>query len=602
MVSGMQSLFSQTGLTRSLVFLLIWLLIGDSVSGVAGLPSQSTGKSSPSGKITEAQRIAHVLTRLGFGPRPGDFERVKTMGLAAYIDQQLAFDSIDDSALTARLGKLSTLAMITPTVLERYNPPKPPPPPPTPVQPALKAEPAKSETPGMKPEPSAPDKTPPKPQTPTTAIPPKPPEKPAPNPQDVVVELQRAAFLRAVYSDRQLYELMVNFWENHFSIYIQKDSNRFLMTSFDRDTIRPFALGRFRDLLGATAHSPAMLFYLDNWQSRLARTAPATKDTPAKTTGGINENYARELLELHTLGVDGGYTQKDVQEVARCLTGWTIHKPNEQGLFVFNPGMHDYGEKMVLGQRIPAGGGLSDGERVLDILAHHPSTARFIATKLARRFVSDEPSKSLIDRVAAVFLKTDGSIRETLRSILTSPEFYAGYRSKVKTPFEYAVSAIRLLEAETDGDRPLLDWVARMGQPVFGKLTPNGYGDHASDWLSDAALLERFNFTLALTKNQIKGTKVDLSKLLSGVDFQNPQTATTQIIALTFHGTVQPQTREAIQKAIASLQPSPPTALQPPGGVKHILSKEGAKPIPAPASGLDQLMALVIAAPEFQQR
>src|SRR6266516_4760616 len=190
-----------------------------------------------------------------------------------------------------------------------------------------------------------------------------------------------------------------------------------------RETIRPFALARFRDLLGATAHSPAMLFYLDNWRSSVPRPYPAKGDKPAGVDGGLNENYARELMELHTLGVDGGYTQKDVQEVARCFSGWTIQKPNEEGLFLYRPGLHDKGEKMVLGHKILAGGGIADGERVLDILATHPSTAHFIALKLARRFISDEPPQSVIDRAAKVFLKTDGSIRETMRAIMTAPEF-----------------------------------------------------------------------------------------------------------------------------------------------------------------------------------
>src|SRR5436189_4360223 len=244
------------------------------------------------------------------------------------------------------------------------------------------------------------------------------PTPPPKNPQMVVTELQRAKLLRAVYSDRQLYELMVDFWENHFSIFANKDDDRFLLTGFDRETIRPFAMGRFRDLLGATAHSPAMLFYLDNWRSSVPRPYPARGDKPAGTDGGLNENYARELMELHTLGVDGGYTQKDVQEVARCFSGWTIQKPNEQGLFLYRPGLHDDGEKVVLGQKILAGGGVADGERVLDILLHHPATARFIATKLVRRFVSDEPPPALVERVAATFRATEGDIKAMLRALV----------------------------------------------------------------------------------------------------------------------------------------------------------------------------------------
>src|SRR5207237_7219294 len=239
---------------------------------------------------------------------------------------------------------------------------------------------------------------------------------------------------------------------------------------------RPFVMGRFRDLLGATAHSPAMLYYLDNWRSSVPRPYPAKDGKPAGVDGGLNENYARELMELHTLGVDGGYTQKDVQEVARCFTGWTIQKPNEEGLFLYRPGLHDKGDKVVLGRKISAGG-LANGERVLDVIATHPATARFIATKLARRFISDDPPQSVIDRAAAVFLKTDGSIRETLRAIVTSPEFFspAAYRAKTRSPLEYVAASMRALNAETDGDRPVLDLIGSIGQPLFGRIPPDGY-------------------------------------------------------------------------------------------------------------------------------
>src|SRR5881398_2611535 len=370
----------------------------------------------------------------------------------------------------------------------------------------------------------------------------------------VFTELQRAKLLRAVYSERQLYEVMVDFWENHFSIFANKDADRWLLTGFDRDSIRPFALGRFRDLLGATARSPAMLFYLDNWRSSVPRPYAATKDKPAGIDGGLNENYARELMELHTLGVDGGYTQKDVQEVARCFTGWTIEKPNQEGLFLYRPGLHDKGEKIVLGHKILAGGGLADGERVLDILAAHPATARFIATKLARRFISDEPPQSVIDRAAQVFLKTDGSIRETLRAIITSPEFFSqsSYRAKIRSPFEYVAAAMRALGAETDADRPVLDAIGRMGEPVFGRITPDGYADRANQWLSSGAMVARFNFASALATNRIKGTGIDVSKLLPSVDQTNRDSIAAQLIRLTVFGDVSAGTRSALEKTARS--------------------------------------------------
>ncbi|HXI61312.1 MAG TPA: DUF1800 domain-containing protein, partial [Pyrinomonadaceae bacterium] len=400
--------------------------------------------------MTADQRVAHVLSRLTFGARPGDFERVKAMGVEAFINQQLDPDSIDNSSVIAKLRRLPTLNLATPVLIEQYTPPKPvASPSPTVAKPA---ENSTSQVPNLINQnqeagkmsamqnemqmDAKKDDAAKMPAVPAASPKPTPPPK---NPQMVVTELQRAKLLRAVYSDQQLYELMVDFWENHFSIFANKDDDRYLLTGYDRETIRPFAMGRFRDLLGATAHSPAMLFYLDNWRSSVPRPYPAKGDKPAGVDGGFNENYARELMELHTLGVDGGYTQKDVQEIARCFSGWTIQKPNEQGLFLYRPGLHDDGEKIVLGHKILPGGGIADGERVLDILATHPSTARFIATKLARRFISDDPPQSVIDRAAAVFLKTDGSIRETLRAIITSPEFFAttAYRTKVRSPFEY---------------------------------------------------------------------------------------------------------------------------------------------------------------------
>jgi uncharacterized protein (DUF1800 family) len=402
---------------------------------------------------------------------------------------------------------------------------------------------------------------------------------------------------------------MVGFWENHFSIFANKDDDRYLLTSYDRDTIRPFAMGRFRDLLGATAHSPAMLFYLDNWRSSVARPYPATKTKPAGVDGGLNENYARELMELHTLGVDGGYTQKDVQEVARCFSGWTIQKPNEEGLFLYRPGLHDNGEKIVLGRKIPAGGGMADGERVLDILATQPATAHFIATKLARRFISDDPPPSVIDRAAAVFLKTDGSIRETLRAIVTAPEFFspATYRAKVRSPFEYVAAAMRALNAETDGDRPVLDAIGRMGQPVFGRITPDGYADRADQWLSSGAMVARFNFASALATNRMKGTSIDVAKLLPRVDQANKDSVAAQLIRLTVFGDVSAGTRSALEKTARSGSVVNQVAPAPPPAANVTVGYSGNGTPPQTASVpvtpyISELITLLIGSPEFQQR
>src|ERR1043166_7723658 len=436
-------------------------------------------------------------------------------------------------------------------------------------------------------------------------------------PQRIAVELQASRILRAVYSERQLQEVMVDFWTNHFNVFAGKGADRWLLTSYDRDTIRPNALGKFSDLLLATAQSPAMLFYLDNFQSvspdaqlgprgglggrpnqqrrglfggLLGRspagapqqTAQQPQQNQQRQRRGINENYARELMELHTLGVDGGYTQKDVQEVARCFTGWTIFAPRgaaaaqamrngpradmlreNAGSFVFNPRAHDDGEKIVLGHKIPAGGGVKDGLMVLDILAHSQATAKFVATKLVRHFVSDTPPAGLVDRVAATFTKSDGDIRETLRAIFFSPEFNSpeAYRAKIKRPFELAVSAIRTLGAETNGGPQLHQWIARMGEPLYGFQTPNGYSDTAESWVNTGGLLERLNFGLALVSNRIPGTRVDLSKLLgeskTGASIDKEKLL-DRFVTLIVGGEISPKTRATLLKELNDQMIMPP--------------------------------------------
>ena len=581
--------------------------------------------------MTADQRIAHVLSRLTYGARPGDFEKVKAMGVAAFINQQLDPDSIDNATVIAKLRRLPTLGMATPVIIEQYTPPKPPASPsPVPAKspdektappksiagigekqdaskmPALQSAMQNEMQSEMRKEDSG-KMSEQKPEAGGTPAYPEPAPKPTPpprNPQMVVTDLQRAKLLRAVYSEQQLSELMVDFWENHFSIFANKDDDRYLLTAFDRETIRPFALARFRDLLGATAHSPAMLFYLDNWRSSVPRPYPAKGDKPAGVDGGFNENYARELMELHTLGVDGGYSQKDVQEVARCFSGWTIQKPNEQGLFVYRPGFHDDGEKIVLGHKILAGGGYADGERVLDILATHPATAKFIAAKLARRFISDDPPPSVVERAAAVFLKTDGSIRETLRAIITSPEFFssAAYRAKIRSPLEYVAAALRALNADTDGDRPVLDLISRMGQPLFGRITPDGYPDRGDTWLSSGAMVARLNFAAALATNRMRGTTVDFAKLVADVDQANKDAAAARLISLILNNELSDSTRAAIKTSATEalvIKTSPPQTNVPAG-----FSGNGSPPQPLPQiSGyVPEMIALLIGSPEFQHR
>ncbi len=329
------------------------------------------------------------------------------------------------------------------------------------------------------------------------------------NPQNVVADdLIEGKLLRAIYSNHQLEELLVDFWFNHFNVFLNKGGERYLTPAYERDAIRPYVFGKFYDLLLATAKSPAMLFYLDNWQS----VAPQTQRLNQKNRRGLNENYGRELLELHTLGVDGGYTQQDVIEVARCFTGWTIANPRKGGGFEYNDKVHDKGQKIVLGHVIPSDGGMNDGLMVLDILAHHPSTAHFISLQLARRFVADNPPPSLINRMAQTFTRTHGDLREVMRTMLASGEFWSegAYRAKVKTPFEMIVSAVRATNADVQSAYPLANEIQKLGEPLYRKIEPTGYSSANAEWISSAGLLERMNFALALAHNRLPGVEVNV--------------------------------------------------------------------------------------------
>jgi uncharacterized protein (DUF1800 family) len=308
---------------------------------------------------------------------------------------------------------------------------------------------------------------------------------------------------------------MVDFWSNHFNVFSAKGADRWLTTAYDRDTIRPHALGHFRDLLLATAQSPAMLFYLDNWLSANPDAPAARMGGPNNRRRGLNENYARELMELHTLGVDGGYTQRDVQEVARCLTGWTIRQPRGEGGFYFEPRIHDNGEKIVLGTRIPPGGGMEDGLRVIDLLSHHPSTARFVSLKLARRFIADGPPPSVVNKAAEAFNKSAGDIPTVLRALIDSPEFFSPeiYQAKVKKPLEFVASALRTTGADVQLSHQLLRYLGRMGEPLFLAQPPTGYPDVAASWTSPDMLLTRMNFATDLIANRIPGSRLRLDAL-----------------------------------------------------------------------------------------
>ncbi|HLB89740.1 MAG TPA: DUF1800 family protein, partial [Terriglobales bacterium] len=389
------------------------------------------------------------------------------------------------------------------------------------------------------------------------------------NPQQVVVEeLVENKLLRAVYSERQFHEVMTDFWFNHFNVFLGKGADRYLLTSYERDVIRPHTMGKFEDLLVATAQSPAMLFYLDNWlsvgpNSDFANGIPKRRNNrnwrrrernrvPVKQAksgrGGLNENYGRELMELHTLGVDGGYTQKDVTEVARIFTGWTLKQPKQGGGFTFEDRMHEPGDKMVLGHRIKSKGE-KEGLEMLHLLAHHPSTAKFVCTKLAVRFVSDNPPPVLVDRMAQTFLKKNGEIREVLKTMLDSPEFWAAdaYRAKVKTPLEFVVSAVRGSGAEVTDAMPLARQLQTMGMPLYGMQPPTGYSMKADAWVNSAALLARMNFTLALTAGKLKGVQPDPDRMLGA---SSPPADSQQTLAVLENsllaGSVSMQTHDTI--------------------------------------------------------
>ncbi len=406
------------------------------------------------------------------------------------------------------------------------------------------------------------------------------------NPQQVVAEdLIESKLLRAIYSSHQLDELLVDFWFNHFNVYLNKGADRYFVPTYEREAIRPHVLGKFHDLLLATAKSPAMLFYLDNAES-VAPNLDANRDPrrPNQRKRGLNENYGRELMELHTLGVDGGYTQKDVVEVARCFTGWTVAPAKKGAGFEYNDKVHDKGQKVVLGHVIKAGGGMDDGLKVLDILARHPSTAHFISLKLAKRFVADDPPPSLVARMAKTFTNTDGDLRKVMQTMLQSPEFWSqgSYQAKVKTPFEMIVSSIRASDAQVDSALPLANAVQRLGEPLYRKIEPTGYSSANAEWISSAALLDRMNFALALAHNKLSGVKVDLDlwKTLVAPDPMNLARALLTQDPST-------QTREAIEKALND--PALQTQLAAGAKVKQ-------PELPSLVAGL------VIGSPEFQRR
>jgi len=554
------------------------------LAGLAVLAAySSTGYAQFSQPLNKDQEILHALNRLTFGPRPGDVEAVRKMGLKKWIDLQLHPERIAENPEVAeRLQPLESLHMSPAEIATNYPPPQlirammnrslPLPTDPEARQRAqmeiqrLRArKDAKGDDQGQadvqgkqgKGQAKGDDRLQQamRQQVLATTDPVERRKLVADRtPQQVLpYDLNEAKLYRAIYSNRQLQEQMADFWFNHFNVYIDKGADRILTTAYERDAIRPHVFGKFRDLLEATAQSPAMLFYLDNWQSVSPDREQAGRrfaKQKGKQARGLNENYARELMELHTLGVDGGYTQKDIIEVARCFTGWTISQPNRGGEFIYNDRVHDKGEKTVLGVKIPAGGGREDAEKVLDILARHPSTARFISTKLAQKFVADDPPPALIERMAKTFHDTDGDIRAAMSAMLESKEFFSegAFRAKVKTPLELVVSAVRATNAQVDFAIPLATQIAQLGEPLYRKIEPTGYSSANAEWVNSAALLARMNFALALTANRVPGSKMDAGT------FDNSASAVARQVL--FHDPTQ-QTLDSIQKALAQKEPTP---------------------------------------------
>lgn len=627
--------------------------------------------------LTEEQKIIHVLNRLGFGARPGDVERVKALGLNKYIEQQLNPDSITDSVADLKVKNLEVFNLSTAEVFAKY---------PNPGALIRQLEGGKNNQAqnNQNADQQMTDKDRRDRQAKLRDYYVKYDLRPA---NLLIPQITANRVLRGVYSEKQLQEVMVDFWQNHFNVFAGKSAVRWYIPSYERDVLRKNALGNFKDLVIGTAQHPAMLFYLDNFESispnasinnnqnadrlqkmmqnggtlppqmrerikknrgltdaQLDQLLKQLKDNPQvnqqRQKRGINENYARELMELHTLGVDGGYTQQDIIEVAKCFTGWTIADPRgyrkaaanditgkenkqlnrlqrqagipddlESGEFYFNKNWHEGGTKTFLGQTINEGG-MKDGLKVIDILVSQPATARFIARKLAVKFVNDNPGEELVGRVAKAFLDSKGDIKTTLKALFTDKEFYApeNYRAKIKTPFELTVSAIRTIGADTNSGGAMLAMLNKLGEVPYGYQAPTGYPDTAEDWVNAGALLERLNFSVALASNQIPGTKSDL-KLFEGKD---KAAILNKTIAVILDNEISPDTRATLLKQIEQPLPdvkSPDEVnddLEVPNMRAEVqgnrLNRQARLLAPSGNPEVFKIVSLVLGTPEFQRQ
>jgi uncharacterized protein (DUF1800 family) len=649
---------------RTVIFFFLFLCVA-----APSFPQNASKKTNVShlvnpSALSERQRALHALNRLTFGPRPGEVEVVLAKGLDSWIEDQLHPESIDDSALNARLAPYATTRMslkqfadffpsdnvITQIISGKRASPS------DPAQKMIyavqvariaqqKANQAaaaasaqhspKTEadsTMAVSAEAASPQDSArgiadhllglPKDQR-IGALENEPPDQlidfPAqlradqrdrlmadftPEereifralaiPRNVVAnELQQAKVIREVYSEKQLQEVMTDFWINHFNVFQYKDQCIYYTTPYERDTIRPHALGKFYDLLVATAQSPAMLVYLDNWVSIGPHSQAASKNGPS----GFNENYARELLELHVLGVDGGYTQSDVTEFARVLTGWTITQPEDGAKFQFDARRHDPGVKTILGEKFYEAGA-DEGLRALDMLAHHPSTAHFISKSIATRFVSDDPPESLVERMAATFLATDGDLREVMRTMLKSPEFWSPktYRAKFKTPLEFVVSAIRATGADATAADSLVQNLNSMGMRPYGMEVPTGYSMKAETWQTEGAVLARINFSTALTQGRLVGVQFDPANLITRGLLAFPEPPNAELAE---------QKRAGVDRVIALMEE---TLLNGELSARNqdVIGKQMRDPqvqrqlAASPIDGLRQVAGFVLASPDFQ--
>jgi len=442
----------------------------------------------------------HLLSRAGFGPRPGEARAVLSRGLDRWIREQL--EPGPDPELDTRLQRLPTLGYSLSQTVALYG----------------------SDN--------------------NAAL------------QQVTDDFVSAKVIRAVHGVNQLQEVLVDFWFNHFNVYIADGFARPSTPSYERDAIRPHVLGRFRDLLGATAQHPAMVFYLDNYLNTVARSGAG-----GRIVGGINENYGRELMELHTLGVDAGYTQADVVDAARCFTGWGIDNLRASGQFVYRPAAHDPGAKAVFGLTLGSGGGKDDGDRLLDHLARHPATARFVSRKLAERLVADDPSDAIVDRGARTFLSTDGDIAEVVKTLVGSTEFWAEVflPAKPKTAVEFAFSALRAADAEVTAGRGVAAQLQAMGQPLYLCVPPTGYSNRGEDWTNPSTQLAKMNFGLDLGRGNVAGVSVDAGAAIrkAGGTAEDPRSAAAALSADIFGRELSAETAGALSRVSPAGNPSP---------------------------------------------